>query len=409
MLESIIWVVLQRAERGFKTVKRQAVLSAVGFCAFVVFAAFTVTASQSVVAMTMDSPEWKQLIEAAKKEGQLSIAASSSRDFDPVYNHFTKKFGIKLVISYGGGSEHADRILAERRAGIYAVDVGHVGANTVNRRLIPAKAVAEIGPFLVLDEVKEPKNWYGDRLWYTDREQKRVIAHSADFETAFEFFVNPKLVKDSDLAALKSPEGLFDPKWKGKVVALSPMMGQSGNSYFRYSLLPKPFGLEWMEKVVKSKSVDFVTNSRLIEDGLAGGKYAFAMFPIAAPLDRMQKQGLPVKRVEHVFASVPGTMTAGSTAQTIHVYDRAPHPNAAKVFVNWLLSREGMTFIHDNLRNAPNPRNSLRKDVPKTNVAPSTVPKDGVKYYAIDLEPKYQSQRRKVMKQIQDWYKATYK
>ena len=357
----------------------------------------------TVRAMTMDSPEWQALIAAAKTEGALSIAASSSRDYDPVYAEFAKKFGIKTVISYGGGSEHADRILAERRAGIYAVDVGHVGGNTVNRRIIPAGAVAPIMPFLVLDEVKDPGNWYGDKIWFVDADQKYVIAHSADFEQAFEIFANTNLVKDSDIAALKSPYDLLSDKWRKKIVALSPMLGQSGNSYFRYALLPS-YGLGWMEKFVKSGIVEFVTSSRLIEDGLAGGKYAFAIFPIAAPLDKMQGQGLPIKRYEHLFEGVDGTMTAGSTAQVVQAYDRAPHPNATKLFLNWLLSKDGQTFVHDKLRNAPNPRNSLRKDVPKTNVAPSTIPVEGVKYYPIDLLPEYQAQRDDVMKKIQDWY-----
>ena len=139
-----------------------------------------VAAPAAVMAMTVDSPEWQALIAAAKAEGQISIVASSSRDYDPVYNQFAKKFGIKTVISYGGGSEHADRILAERRAGIYAVDVGHVGGNTVNRRIIPAGAVAPILPLLVLDEVKDPANWYDNQLWFGDADQKYVIAHSAD-------------------------------------------------------------------------------------------------------------------------------------------------------------------------------------------------------------------------------------
>lgn len=362
----------------------------------------------AVMAMTVGSPEWLALIAAAQAEGQISIVASSSRDYDPVYSQFSKKFGIKTVISYGGGSEHADRVLAERRAGIYAVDVGHVGGNTVNRRMIPAGAVAPIMPLLVLDEVKNPANWYGDKLWFVDADQKHVIAHSADFDVAFEFFINTKLVKDADIAALKTPDDILSDKWRKKIVALSPMLGQSGNSYFRYALLPS-YGLGWMEKFVKSGNVEFVTNSRLIEDGLAGGKYAFAIFAIAAPLDKMQAQGLPIKRYEHIFEGVDGTMTAGSTAQVVQAYDRAPHPNATKLFLNWLLSKDGQTFIHDNLRNAPNPRNSLRKDVPKTNVPPSTIPIEGVKYYPIDLLPEYQSQREEVMQKIQGWYTATYK
>jgi iron(III) transport system substrate-binding protein len=360
-------------------------------------------------AMSPNSPEWQALIKAAQAEGKLSVAASGNRNYTPLYNEFSKKFGIEMIISYGGGSEHSDRILAERRAGIYAVDVSHIGGNTVNRRIIPAKALTPIEPLLVLDEVKDPTQWYGDRHWYVDTAQKYAFVHSADFENSFLLFINTKLVKDSDLAALKTPDDLFSEKWKKKIVALSPMMGQSGNSYFRYSVLPKPFGMDWMRKLVQGGYVDFAARSRLIEDGLAGGKYAIAMFPVAKPLYKMEEQGLPVKSVEHEFKGAPGIMTAGSTSQSVNVFDRAPHPNAAKLFVNWLLSREGQTFIHDNLKGAPDPRNSLRKDVPKTNVNPTTVPTEGVEYVPADLLPKYQKQRQGLMKQIQAWYKETHK
>jgi iron(III) transport system substrate-binding protein len=288
------------------------------------------------------------------------------------------------------------------------VDVGHVGANTVNRRLIPAGAIAPIKPYLVLDEVTNTANWYGNRHWFTDPAQKYVFAHSADFKQTFVFFINTNLVKSADLKTLKSPDDLLKGKWKKKVVALSPMMGQSGNSYFRYSITSKPYGLKWMKKFIQSRSVEFVSSSRLIETGIARGKYAFAVFPHARPLDKMQKQGLPVKRVEHSFPGAPGIMTAGAPTQTVQVYDRAPHPNAAKLFVNWLLSKEGLTFVHDNVREAPNPRNSLRKDVPKTNVDPGSMPKPGVKYFGADLIPKYQAQRFKIMKTLQGWYKETY-
>lgn len=360
----------------------------------------------TVLAVTMESPEWNALMAAAKAEGSLTVAGYGSREYDAVYSQFSRKYGIKMVISYAGGSEHADRILAERRAGIFAVDVGHVGANTVNRRLIPAKAVAPIMPYLMLDEITDPKNWYGERLWFIDEAQQYVLAHSADFERAFVLFVNTKVVKDEDIKALRSPDDLLSDKWRKKVVALSPNTAQVGNSYFRYTMLPKPFGAEWMERFIKSGAIEFVSNSRLIEDGLAGGKYAIAVFPNAPPLDQMEKQGLPVKRIEHEFADVPGIMTAGAPTQAVQIYDRAPHPNAAKLFVNWLLSREGMTYVHDHPSNSPFARNSLRKDVPKTNVDPATLPEAGVEYYAVDALPEFQSQRDDIMKKVQDWYKA---
>jgi iron(III) transport system substrate-binding protein len=320
----------------------------------------------------------------------------------------SKKFGIRTVISYGGGRQHATRILAERSGGVYAVDVGHVGGNTVNRRLIPAGAVAPIADFLVLPEVTDKSQWYGNKHWFIDTAQKYSFVHSADFTTAFTIHINTDKVTAADLATLKTPDDLFKKRWKKKIVALSPLQGQSGNSYFRYALLPT-FGMKWMKKFVQSGHVEFQARSRLIENGLAGGKYHLAIFPHARPLDKMQKQGLPVKRIWHEFEGAMGIMTGGATAQAVHVYDRAPHPNAAKLFVNWLLSREGQTFIHDNLKKRPDPRNSLRKDVPRTNVNPATLPKKGVKYFPMDLLPKYQKQRKGVMKQIQNWYKESHK
>ena len=351
---------------------------------------------------------WKDMIAAAKKEGVLSVAASGRRNYTKVYDHFSKKFGIKMVISYGGGRQHATRILAERSGGIYAVDVGHVGGNTVNRRLIPNGAVAPIADYLVAPQVTNTSCWYGNRHWFIDQHQKYSFVHSSDFTTKFAMFINTKKVSKADLKALKSPYDIFTDRWKKKIVALSPLEGQSGNSYFRYGILPS-FGPKWMKKFIQGGYVEFHARSKLIEDGLARGKYHLAIFPYSRPLTKMRKQGLPVKRVWQKFENVDGIMTGGATAQAVHVYDRAPHPNAAKLFVNWLLSQEGQTFIHDNVRGGSDPRNSNRVDVPKTNVDPETLPKKGTNYYPIDLLPKYQKQRKQVMKQIQDWYKASHK
>jgi ABC-type Fe3+ transport system substrate-binding protein len=351
---------------------------------------------------------WQDMIVAAQAEGKISIAASGNRTFTAVYDAFSKKFGIETVISYGGGSEQATRMLAERKGGIYAVDIGHVGANTLNRRLLPAGAMAPMEPILVLPEVKDPKQWYGDRHWYADSEQKYAFVHSADFTTAFTIHTNTRLMKEAEIASLKKPEDFFNPKWKKKIVALSPMEGQAGNSYFRYGQL-KGFGMEWMKQLIQGGNVDFVSDSRLIEDGLAGGKYAFTLFAIQQPLDKMERQGLPLKRVGLEFEGVDGVMTGGSTSQIVEVYDKAPHPNASKLFVNWLLSKDGQMFIYDNLNNPPDPHNSLRKDIPKAKVDPTTVPKDGVTYEAIDMLPEYLNKRDELMKQIQDWYKESHK
>ena len=127
----------------------------------------------------------QDLIKAAQAEGALSVAASGNRNYTPVYKEFSDKFGIRMIISYGGGRQHATRILAERSGGVYAVDVGHVGGNTVNRRLIPNGAVAPIADHLILPEVTDTSCWYRNRHWFIDERQKYSFVHSGDFTTRF--------------------------------------------------------------------------------------------------------------------------------------------------------------------------------------------------------------------------------
>ena len=63
--------------------------------------------------------------------------------------------------------------------------------------------------------------------------------------------------------------------------------------------------------------------------------------------------------------------------------NRAPHPNAAKVFINWLLSREGQAAVQQHLAAEGNIRESLREDISK-DVIPSSQRRDPkVKYVMI--------------------------
>jgi len=70
---------------------------------------------------------------------------------------------------------------------------------------------------------------------------------------------------------------------------------------------------------------------------------------------------------------VEGTyLSAGSG---LALLSKAPHPNAAKIFINWFLSREGQIAM------SPEGMQSSRLDVPTDNQDPSMVRQPGVKYY----------------------------
>ena len=71
----------------------------------------------------------------------------------------------------------------------------------------------------------------------------------------------------------------------------------------------------------------------------------------------------------------------GSGFGTVSYLNRAPHPNAARVFVNWLLSREGQTAWQKHTG-----RNSLRTDIRKDNIPADAIPTEGGNYFLRTME-----------------------
>jgi hypothetical protein len=92
----------------------------------------------------------------------------------------------------------------------------------------------------------------------------------------------------------------------------------------------------------------------------------------------LKQQGLPVDTFgPRVFKEGGGLVQQFGTLSFV---DRAPHPNAAKVFINWLLSRRGQIALQRSQANAESPADSLRIDIPKDDVPFQSRRLDGVRY-----------------------------
>ena len=123
-------------------------------------------------------------------------------------------------------------------------------------------------------------------------------------------------------------------------------------------------------------------------DWLATGKFAICFF---CDVDILKQQGLPVDTFgPHVFKEGGGVVQQFGTLTFV---DHAPHPNAAKVFINWLLSRRGQIVLQKTQANAESPADSLRIDVPKDDVPLQSRRLDGINYLDtgrpewIDMKP----------------------
>ncbi len=143
---------------------------------------FLVFSAPAAFAASADfQKEWAKLIAAAKKEGTVSIAAGGapSRQYRHVFNKFTKKFGIKVEVSRGGAGRTTSRVLAERKAKKYTVDIALISVRINNQRLVPTKALIPFEPLLVHPEVVDKSKWVGGRYFYGDKFLKYTFFYTA--------------------------------------------------------------------------------------------------------------------------------------------------------------------------------------------------------------------------------------
>ena len=320
----------------------------------------------------------------------LVTGNNSSRGLaPPVREAFGEQFRIDVTIAGGSGSQHAVRIAAERAAGRYEVDIVILGRSTVGPRLGDAGFLAPIQEQLFHPDAINPSKWWMNRLWWREPdgvEPKYSIAVAATggFNPMNPSY-NTELVTEDDIAAINSAWDFLDDKWKGKIIALSPLhQGSSGNITNAYS--HPGLGPAWLERFYsKEFDVTFVGDVRQIVDSIAGGGHAFSMFEQGAQTDLMMlaREGLPVARWEKNLKE-GGNVSTASGWNWIGLMDRAPHPNSAKLFLNWWLTQEGQTAY--NTLVAGNPPPSLRIDVPMGVTLPQEQRIDGVAYRMSSLD-----------------------
>jgi iron(III) transport system substrate-binding protein len=313
--------------------------------------------------------EWEKTLEAAKKEGQVAVYMSG---YEEVLPEFQKEYpDIKLVSITGRGSQIGQRLIAERRGEKFLADVVSAGGVTTYQQLHAAKVFDPIKPALILPEVTDPSKWYQNQHHYTDPEGQYIFSYVGS-ATYGSVNYNTKLV---DVKEFKSYWDLLNPKWKGKTIARDIRTPGPGSGNARLFYYHPEIGPSFIKKLFGEMDVTLFRDYRQGPDWLAVGKFALCFF---CEVDVLKQQGLPVD----TFG--PGVFKEGGGLVqqfgTLTLVNRAPHPSAAKVFINWLLSRKGQTALQKNMAKTDNPADSLRIDIPKDDVPLLNRRVEGVKY-----------------------------
>ncbi len=336
--------------------------------------------------------EWAKLIAAAQKEERLVIAAGGapSREYRPVIGIFQNKFKIAVSMSTGSGSATINRVLAERKAGKYTVDIGLTSVAATRTRLIPANALSPIPPLFIHPEVLDKSAWFEGRHWYADPEEEKFsFIYAVEPTESFDFWYNTNAISKEEIATIKKPADLLDPKWRGKITSRTwgdrGRVGEMQNVYFQPDM-----GMDWIRSFFKESGAKYSDDVRIRESWVVGGSVPIALSDgdLDRELRKLAKAGMPI-----TMRSIPYTLpflTSGGSGCCIQMYDQGPNRNAAKLFLNWFLSKEGQTVIHQLKPGIE--RQSLREDIPSGNVAPKYRRVAGKKYLFRDAESKFVAQ-----------------
>ncbi len=320
--------------------------------------------------------DWEQTLAAARKEGQVNVYIYR---YEGLLQDFKREFpGINVVAVTGRGNELTNRIMAERRAGRFIADVYSGGTNSLFNTLYKGKALDPLKPLLILPEVIDLTKWWGNEHRYADPEGKHIFAFIGSASNA-QLAYNAKMVNPNEF---KSYQDVTNPKWKGRIVSLDPRDTGLGATMQFWYYSPE-LGPEYMKKFFGGMEITYAKNFRQMTDWLAAGKFAICMG--CKDSARAKNQGLPVEDFDTNKWKEGSSFSAGGGS--VSYLNQAPHPNAAKVFLNWFLSRKGQIALQK-LGDPDDAANSRRIDIPKDDIPPDNRLQPGVKYFDV-VKPEY--------------------
>ena len=315
--------------------------------------------------------EYDALVAAAQEEGEIVtfICCGVGRAVGKIAPVFEEKFGVTWTNSTGGSEQQADKILAERDAGKYTLDVWMGGISTANVRLIPGGVLAPLKPLLFFPEVVDESNCYSGKIvWMDPGTQDRIIPYGLNASNA-PFSVNTDLVKPGDI---NSYWDLLEPEWHGKIVMRDPRSENVGNTMPYYYNHPD-LGEEYMRRLLTETGAVITSDARQAAEWLAAGQYAICMFGCSREVGSAQADGLPVEAVYSTPLKEGAIVGVGGS--TMYAVDNPPNPNAQKLFINLWLTKEGQYLMQ-----STDGTNSVRTDIAKDNVRADRVIRDDVDY-----------------------------
>lgn len=266
----------------------------------------------------------KRLIEQARKEGTLSLYTSlAPTESKPLAEAFEKKHGVKVELWRSQSERVVQRVLSEAKAGRHTMDV--VATNGPEMESLAREKVltAYFTPHAAdLPPASIPRH----RMWMPDRLQFFVVGY------------NTNLVKREELP--KSIKGFTDPKWKGKLGI------EAGDAEWMATLVKKWGEAEGMAVFRKLAELQPAVRKGhpLMAQLVSAGEIPVLLTAYSANVETLKRKGAPID-----YAPID----AIARPQGIGISRNAPHPAAALLFVDFVLSAEDGQRLYESMGRPP--------------------------------------------------------
>jgi iron(III) transport system substrate-binding protein len=261
----------------------------------------------------------QRLVAKAREEGVVTLYTSmSTTESGPLAQAFEKKYGVKVQLWRALSENVLQRAVSETRAGRRAMDVVETNAPQVE-----AMAREQVVAPFFSPHFADLRPWAlpPHRLWVSDRANLWVTGY------------NTQKLKREELPT--TLDGFADPKWKNR---LSIEATDSDWMYGVISYLGEERGLEFFRKLAALKP-QMRKGHILVAQLVAAGELPICLTIYSGNADSIKSKGGPIDwlAVEPLVGR----------PQAVALAKNAPHPNAALLFADFVLSREGMQLLND--------------------------------------------------------------
>lgn len=278
--------------------------------------------------------DWDTAMSAARAEGEV-VVAGPAQIAETMARVFEEDTGIKVNFLGGGSRDIRTRFRKELATGVLTIDVKIGGAGEI---AVAKNGLLEpLAPHLMLPSVSDSENWIEDRIKWVDN-TKTFMPIPNEYISGW-VLMNRDILPEGTVTTWQD---LLKPEFKGRIVAYDPTTGGPGQAAASY--MGERFGKDYLRQLYVGQEVTLVRRGRQLVESVALGNHAIAIGAVAPNVERFREAGMTsLYAVE--MADGPGNIIGGNSIAVIG--KKAPHPNAAIVFLNWYLSPRGQQIYRD--------------------------------------------------------------